>query len=1521
MTNPRIHWQKRKIQSAWSIAICVAALWSAPARAGSFTSDFSADPGGTEVKNRDYSQLIDGGILKLVDLTDLIDETSGTVVVGRLPLQGSYIFPDTDAGQKIESFTISFKARVGGGTEVGAQGFSLVLANDIDTATPFRESGGTTTGLTISFDALDSPPPVSGAAGVTEGNDPGDAPGIIVKEFGRKIIAKRFDGLRTDGVGSDHAPVFVPVTVKLDADGTLDVTYNGVAVYSDVPIGYVPVSGSFAFGAGTSEQTVISRDNFWIDDLSITTTPVSGAYIASVSPGTQNVAPNATVSIDIEGLNGAAVQMEFDNKAVTPVSTPNGTLTNLRYDPGIMPGGSAHTLKLTYAGKTFTYAFQVATAPVIPASAAVPAGSVDTTTSGFKVRVHQLDATPSTSDATRAERQLAGELGPNVADLSTANADGTFDKEMINMDQDGLDAGDFNSTQGHPDDLIPGIPGSTGLSDNIALEAIGFLDLQRGAYSFGAVADDSMRVSIGAEPRDVTATRLIDIVAPGRALQPFIIDQAGIYPIRVLWSEGTGPANLELWNQDGAGTKILINNRDTSGHIRSYRQRVANTVVRPYLSRATPGPGDVNVSTRPKVELVLVDDSTTVDQASIRLSINGSAVTIPSGAITKQDKQTTIKFDWASVQLTGKSPQTFKLEFADNTGAAISREYTFTTGASTGGNLGNSVKGYWTFDKGNLSASIGRDLAYIDDTLASVYKFGVTGQGDFADVPSINGQPAHVMFMPYFQNTDADAKGLIHPRLGLKMNHTMLPNGSATAKKVNQYTVILDVLWGETGFGYGPIFQLHDLGAPGDADMFWQRAASAYGKSCCSPYTGMDPAHLQPPGEWARVVFAVDLAANPPVLAKYINGFKHADKLSDRGVIDSPFALNVPNINLFADEDNERQDMWVNAVQIREGRMSDEEVAALGGPDANGIPLPYSTWNFDNPASPLAATVGNDLSYIDDSLASVYKTGSTGVGDFVDVPDIDGRHAGVFFMPYFQNTDADAKGLIHPRLGLKALHGLTPNGSPTAKKVNQYTVIMDLLWGETGFGYGPIFQLHDLGAPGDADMFWQRAASAYGKSCCSPYTGMDPAHIQPPGQWGRVVFAVDLAANPAVLAKYINGFKHADKLSDRGVIDSPFAFNVPNINFFADEDNERQDMWVNAIQVRQGRMSDDQVAALGSATAEGIPTPNPVKGEWNFDDASTPLKATVGKDLGYIDDTLSGVYKTGITGQGDFADVPNINGLPASVLFIPYFQNTDADAKGVIHPRLGFKMLHGIGANGSPTAKKVNQYTIILDLLWGETGFGYGPIFQLHDLGAPGDADMFWQRAASAYGKSCCSPYTGMDPAHIQPPGEWARVVFAVDLSASPAVLAKYINGFKHADKLSDRGVIDSPFALNVPNINLFADEDNERQDMWVNAVQIREGRMSDEEVAALGGPSAYGIPSAPTSSGGGTQEPVPTSPKILISHVGGNISISWVSASTFTLESSAKLPATTWSAVPGVVNNSVTLQPSATAQFYRLRH
>ncbi|MSU22054.1 MAG: hypothetical protein EXS30_11750 [Pedosphaera sp.] len=60
--------------------------------------------------------------------------------------------------------------------------------------------------------------------------------------------------------------------------------------------------------------------------------------------------------------------------------------------------------------------------------------------------------------------------------------------------------------------------------------------------------------------------------------------------------------------------------------------------------------------------------------------------------------------------------------------------------------------------------------------------------------------------------------------------------------------------------------------------------------------------------------------------------------------------------------------------------------------------------------------------------------------------------------------------------------------------------------------------------------------------------------------------------------------------------------------------------------------------------------------------------------------------------------------------------------------------------------------------------------------------------------------------------------------------------------------------------------------------------------------------------------------PPLAVSRSGNSITISWPQAATgFTLQSAAALPATAWQAVPGVVNNSVTVVPGAGNTFYRL--
>ena len=241
-------------------------------------------------------------------------------------------------------------------------------------------------------------------------------------------------------------------------------------------------------------------------------------------------------------------------------------------------------------------------------------------------------------------------------------------------------------------------------------------------------------------------------------------------------------------------------------------------------------------------------------------------------------------------------------------------------------------------------------------------------------------------------------------------------------------------------------------------------------------------------------------------------------------------------------------------------------------------------------------------------------------------------------------------------------------------------------------------------------------------------------------------------------------------------------------------------------------------------------------------------------------------------------------------------------------------MNHGIAPNGGGT--RVNQWTMVMDVLWGDAGrIGFGGLFRTTNLGGPGDADMFWNASTSSYGKSCCSAYAGVDPAHTHLRNEWARVVFAIDLAATPRVVGKYINGFKHSTNVTGNGdALDSRFSL-PPEFTLFEDsDDNERTESYVNAIQIREGRMSDADIAALGGPDASGIPSAP-AGGGVLPVPPPRFNNPVLS--GGQVTITWTG--TGILWESTNL--INWSTVPGNPPSPyVVSASSAASKFYRLQ-
>lgn len=56
----------------------------------------------------------------------------------------------------------------------------------------------------------------------------------------------------------------------------------------------------------------------------------------------------------------------------------------------------------------------------------------------------------------------------------------------------------------------------------------------------------------------------------------------------------------------------------------------------------------------------------------------------------------------------------------------------------------------------------------------------------------------------------------------------------------------------------------------------------------------------------------------------------------------------LPTAILFADEDGESQPAFINSIQFRNYKLSDEAVAALGGPAAEGIPTVSGQWDFES---------------------------------------------------------------------------------------------------------------------------------------------------------------------------------------------------------------------------------------------------------------------------------------------------------------------------------------------------------------------------------------------------------------------------------------------------------------------------------------------------------------------------------------------------------------------------------------------
>jgi hypothetical protein len=591
---------------------------------------------------------------------------------------------------------------------------------------------------------------------------------------------------------------------------------------------------------------------------------------------------------------------------------------------------------------------------------------------------------------------------------------------------------------------------------------------------------------------------------------------------------------------------------------------------------------------------------------------------------------------------------------------------------------------------------------------------------------------------------------------------------------------------------------------------------------------------------------------------------------------------------LFADGDaDERDVMYVDSVQVRTDKLSDAELTLLGSPSGKGIPvaLPRTTvagrWDFDR--GNLAATIGAPLEFFDGAGGDSETKTQFGTTESFGIPAVNGQVANVMRVPGDKSN----------KIGYIMRHGISANGG--GSKVNKYTIVMDV-YVENPPGAGSLIQTDTLDNTSDGDVFWQGSNFGQGNNGYNG-TGQFTANA-----WHRVAWAVDLSVTPSVITKYVDGIKQ-DDWHPGDALDGRRALQEYAILFADGDADERDVMYVDSVQVFGSKLSDSQMAALSSPASGSIPVAVPgssVKGQWDFNGAR--LAATVGAPLEFFDGAGGDSETKTQFGTTESFEIPGIDGQNLDVMRVP----------GDKSNKIGYIMRHGITPNGG--GSKVNKYTVLMDV-YVENPPGAGSLIQTDTLDNTSDGDVFWQGNNFGQGNNGYLG-TGQFTANA-----WHRVVWAVDLTSNPSTITKYVDGV-FQDDWHPGDALDGRRGLQEYAI-LFADGDaDERDVMYVNSVQVRDGKLSNADIEALGGPTAGGLPLIYGEEAPAAVQPPESPAELSIARAGNSVTISWPSDLTgWTLEASPVVGSSAaWTTVPNVTGSSVTVTVQPGARFFRLR-
>ncbi len=304
--------------------------------------------------------------------------------------------------------------------------------------------------------------------------------------------------------------------------------------------------------------------------------------IASPTLNATGVIPDGVIRATIVDrdymVQVSSIQVSLNGTNVTSGATiaANAGGASVNYvAPAFLKANTTNTVSVVYSDSaspantvTNTWSFVTGSVPIALAKYAQPVGSGNTP--GFTVRDSQtLDVNATGNTTTRTEAQLIGTYALNLRGFDTP----TVLRYWGN--------GGNNAFPHGADPEFPGIGATEDAANRnyVALEAVAYLDLKRGSYTFGARADDTFRITIGTEAHAIVtqSTNAVVIIdrgpngyAGGDINFSFLVEQDGLYPMRLTFEQGTGGYNLELFSWIN-GQRVLINDPNNPNSIKAYR--------------------------------------------------------------------------------------------------------------------------------------------------------------------------------------------------------------------------------------------------------------------------------------------------------------------------------------------------------------------------------------------------------------------------------------------------------------------------------------------------------------------------------------------------------------------------------------------------------------------------------------------------------------------------------------------------------------------------------------------------------------------------------------------------------------------------------------------------------------------------------------------------------------------------------------------------------------------------------------